>query len=288
MEQVIYADVLFAVNFSMDFLSLYLTGRVFRAVLRPAFLTLAAGIGALYGTASLFLLPGGIAGRLINVAVAVLMCRAAFGSTGFGALAGRTAVFYACGFMLGGVMTALYNLINSRLGGRRAIINGGMSALDGPVPLPLFVALAAASGVITAVCGRIYSRRKSSPTARLEITVGDRTICLDALCDSGNLALEPLGGLPVIFLEKEQIRRLYPERMARALLSDDAETLCRLPPDIAKRTRIIPLTTVSGSRVSVGALPDRVRVNGEEKRACVAAGNGRFGGCDAMIPSTLI
>ena len=59
MEQVIYADVLFAVNFSMDFLSLYLTGKVFRARMRPVPLTLAAGIGALYGTASLFLGPGG-------------------------------------------------------------------------------------------------------------------------------------------------------------------------------------------------------------------------------------
>ena len=49
---VIYADTLFVVNFSMDFLALYITGKSLHTPIRPGRLALAAALGALFATMS--------------------------------------------------------------------------------------------------------------------------------------------------------------------------------------------------------------------------------------------
>ena len=49
MEQVVYGDVLFIINFSMDFLSLYVTAKFIHLRLRLVPAIAAAAIGAVYG-----------------------------------------------------------------------------------------------------------------------------------------------------------------------------------------------------------------------------------------------
>ena len=55
MEQIIYADVLFIVNFSMDFLALYITSKILHHDCHFLPMTLSAGLGALYGVVSLIM-----------------------------------------------------------------------------------------------------------------------------------------------------------------------------------------------------------------------------------------
>ena len=52
MEQVVYGDVLFIINFSMDFLSLYVTAKFIHLRLRLVPAIAAAAIGAVYGVAA--------------------------------------------------------------------------------------------------------------------------------------------------------------------------------------------------------------------------------------------
>ena len=288
MQQIIYGDVLFAVNFSMDFLSLYISGRITHERLRPLPMSAAAAIGALYGTASVFLQLRGVFGWIINVAVAVLMCFTAFDRAGFSALMRRTALFYGIGFLLGGAMTALYNLLNTRLGSMRVLAGGEQATLSGSIPLYAIVGLGAAAAASAVVISRILRKRKTRDSAEIEIAFMGRTVKMSALCDSGNLASEPLGGLPVIFVSSEQIKKLLPASQAEFILSGNPADVCRLTREVARRTRIVPLTTVAGSRTAIGLVPDKVTVGGAEKRACVVPGGAVFGDNDALIPEILV
>ena len=287
MEQIIYGDVLFAVNFSMDFLALYATGRLTHERMRPAPLMLGASIGAVYGVAALFVGPRGFFGWLINTAVAAVMCLASYERSRPSLLLRRVALFYGTSFLLGGVMTALYNLLNGKLGGR-AVVNGGLTAFSASLRFPVFAGLATAAAAAVFVIERILRKRRLRRDVSLTITVGDRSVELSALCDSGNLATEPLGGLPVVFVDRKKLRRLLSGNETEFLRSQDPARLVRAPSRLAKRTRAVPIHTVAGSRTELGFLPDGLFVDGAAKEACVVMSDAPFGTSDALVPESLV
>ena len=104
MEQVVYGDVLFIINFSMDFLSLYVTAKFIHLRLRFVPTIAAAAIGAVYGVASVILDGNELISYFISAAVSILMCYIALGKH---LLLRHTLIFYAVSLGLGGCMTAL-------------------------------------------------------------------------------------------------------------------------------------------------------------------------------------
>lgn len=292
MEQVIYADVLFVVNFSMDFLSLYVTARISHIRARPIPMCLGAAVGALYATVSLFADMSGAAGWVINAAVAWLMCYTALGSHRILPALKQAFILYGVGFLLGGMMTALYNLLgrlSSRFAGRTMVINGDVNTLTSSIPLPIFIVLGILTGVISLIFGKLYDKKKSTPNAELEVTLGNRKIKTTALCDSGNLVRDPLGGLPIIFITRKRASELFPDELMRAVTDTAPEAISSLPDKIARRIRLLPLRSVASSSVVFAVKPDRVSVNQTEKNACICCtGEDTYGGCDALLPTSLL
>lgn len=292
MEQVIYADVLFAVNFSMDFLSLYITSKIGHGRMRAWPMIFAAVIGALYATAAVYADTGGAAGLVINIAVAWLMCYICFGGGGAFAVLRQTLLFYGVGFLLGGVMTAFYSLLGrlgGKIGSRTAVINGDIAALTGSTPLPIFIILAGAAAILSLIFGRLYDRKKSTKTAEVEIVFDNKRVNAVALCDSGNLVREPIGGLPVIFITEKKLCELLPNALADLILSGSTDGLSRLDPDHARRICALPLRGVGSRRMALGFKPDGVYVNDREKTGCICCtGESSYGGRDALLPSALL
>ena len=292
MEQVIYADVLFVVNFSMDFLSLYVTARISRIRARPLPLCFGAALGALYGTVSLFAVGSGAAGLVINAAVAWLMCYISLGSQKLLSALKQAFILYGVGFLLGGVMTALYNLLgrlSSRFAGRTAVINGDVNTLTSSIPFPIFLILGGLTAVISLILGKFYDKKKSSPNAELEITLNGRNIKTTALCDSGNLIRDPIGGLPIIFITRKKAAELFTSDLMRAVNGADPDAVASLPCETAKRIRAVPIRSVTSSALAFAVKPDRVSVNQTEKDACICCtGEDSYGGCDALLPTSLL
>ena len=55
MKQTLYGDVLFLVNFSMDFLTLYITALILHRSVKKRRFVLSAAIGGVYGVAACFM-----------------------------------------------------------------------------------------------------------------------------------------------------------------------------------------------------------------------------------------
>ena len=292
MEQVIYIDVLFIVNFSMDFLSLYVTAKINHIRARPFPMSLGAAIGALYATVSIFADSSGAAGWVINAAVAWLMCYVALGSQTILCALKQTFILYGIGFLLGGVMTALFNLLgrlSSRFAGRTAVINGDVNTLTSSIPFPVFILLGLTTAVISTIFGRLYDKKKSAPKAELEVEIGGQSIRTSALCDSGNLVRDPLGGLPIIFITRKKAAELFTSELMRALTDADPAAVASLPNETARRIRAIPIRSVASGSVALAVKPDRVIVNQTEKTACICCtGEDSYGGCDALLPTSLL
>lgn len=289
MEQTIYGDIYFLVNFSMDFLSLWLTAKLLHLPLHTPKALLAAAIGGLY--AVLALIPGRYAavGWIIGLLLPVLLCLICFGSCKIGRFLCRCAAFWGISMLTGGGMTALYYGINRIWGGRQISVNGTVKEVYNEIPLWVFALLALLCALISLIWGRIAGRMRGRRSATLTVRClkEGREMVLSALVDSGNLLTEPFGGLPVILVSRERMKDILPQKLHPVLMGNG--DLSGLDGDCASRIRLIPYRGVGGGGLLFGYLPTKVAVDGREVAACLAAEPGArdFSGFEAIVPSCL-
>ena len=291
MEQTIYGDVLFAVNFSMDFLALFLTGKILHAGTKTLRTAVSAAVGGIYAAAVLF--TGG--SRLIELALslcaAALMCFICYSPKSAKALLKETLLFYGVNFLLGGCMTGLYSLMNVSFG-KKVAINGEAGTVYGDVNAGKFIPLALFAAVISLVIGRIFSSSAAKREVSVTIVSNGKRKTVNCLADSGNLLREPAGGLPVIVTAYRAAEEILPPGLRRLFKNGDLSDMKDLPLELAGKIRIIPVeSVVPGMCVMPGYVPDEIIISGEKKKACIGIDtreNGDFGGCSGIVPTALI
>lgn len=286
MEQVIYGDVLFFVNFSMDFLTLYITAKILHRRVRGLKTSLSAIVGGAYGVASCFLEAPLIISVLINLAVSFTMCRIAFGKKG---VLPCCALFYGTGCLLGGVMTAVFSLAKGMSGAKTVFINGEHHTILADIPLGWMAVTAVITSAVAIAGGQYSKRKKAAKDVELSIISGGKVYKFSAVCDSGNMLTDPIGGLPVIVMTGEAILSFLPGELETLFLSGDPMKMASVPAEQIKKVRLIPSSSVGGESLLFGYVPDSVYVDGIEKNAITAfCGTVKgFDGRDALVPSSL-
>jgi len=268
----------------MDFLCLYVTGRLFHLRMRAVRLGMAAALGAVYAVAEVFWRSGGLLLLFLQAAVAVLMTAAAFGRKRCGMYA---AVLWLCGAGLGGLMTGIFHMMSTYTG--KIMMDGNVVDLYGNVPVGAILALAGLSGAAVSLFGRAVDRGLQGGEAEVRAVMGNREIRLRCLRDSGNLLSEPYTGYPVIVIRRGDMRKLVPPELAGVFERNRPESLAEIDANMARRVKIIPVQTADWSGVMMGIVPDGLWVDGVEKMACLATArqDGDFHGLDGIVPAVL-
>lgn len=200
----VYADVLFCVNFFIDFALLAVTARILKRRVGGLRLTICAALGAAYSVAVFFprLTPAATLG--VKLLFSAVLALAAFGARTAAGYFKALSVFYAVSFGFGGVVFGAYTLLRPK----GVIISGDAIYIDVD-PFFLFLLI---GGSYCAVW--IFSRllpKRSERHARVLLRVGGRTAALSALYDSGNGLTEPISGAPVLIAEYASVARLIPK-----------------------------------------------------------------------------
>ena len=200
----VYADVLFCVNFLIDFALLAVTARILKRRVSGLRLTLCAALGAAYAVAVFF--PGLSALTALGVKLffSAVLTLAAFGARTAAGYFKALGVFYAVSFGFGGAVLGAYALFEPS----GVIISNDALYIDVD-PFFLFLLI---GGSYCAVW--IFSRllpKRSERHARILLRVGGRTAALNALYDSGNGLTEPVSGAPVLIAEYASVARLIPK-----------------------------------------------------------------------------
>ncbi len=252
----VYADLLFFINAGMDCLCFSLTARLLRRQVLPWRIALGSAAGGLYAVAALLFEVGRWAALLIDLAVCVLLCLAVFADRqeGIRTVLPAVGVYLLISLLLGGIMTGLCNLLN-RAGCAEVL---AVSAEDGPTAW-LFALLALASGGISLWGGRLFRRAGARQTCTVTIELNGRSVTLRGIVDTGNLLSDPLGGGPVIPVDRSAAAPLLSSELAKALSSGCTEGLDRVPE--ASRIRLIPAVTAAGRTMLVALRPDRVSLS---------------------------
>lgn len=278
----------------MDFLALFITGKLLRIKAGTAALVISAALGSVYAVASLFLPGNAVMSFFISVAVSLLMCYIAYG-TSLGSFLISALLFYLVNFIMGGGITALYNLLNRSIGAKSFYINGQIHEYSSEIPLLWFIILAAVSALFSYIYGRVSERfgfGAKKRVSRVRLIYRGLETEFEGLRDSGNLLCEPIGGLPVIITDYKTLEPVLPCSFRPFFCGKEAraEDFEALGIEAVRRIRIIPISTVGHSGIILGFVPDVVTVDGIEREACIAVapeGAHDFGGYPSLVPREL-
>ena len=256
MVQDVYIDLLFLINFSMDYLCIYICSKVLHRRMRLGRMVLAAALGGVYSALSLFLPISSAVSLALDCAVCLVMCAIVYSEKGrtLGSLLLATFLFIGISMMTGGCMTAIFNLLN------KLNLPLDLVEADG-ISTYLFAALALVAGIISLKSGQIISRRAPIKECKLKLRFCGKDFELLGLADSGNLVRDPITGKPIIFVDRKTIEKELPldflDSFAEGKLERDAP---------CKNLRIISIRTAAGSSIAVAAAPESISIEYESKK----------------------
>ncbi len=290
MQATVYIDLFFMINFSMDFLCLFLCRRLLN-LKASIFRGLAAAVfGGLYASLALFFPFGSVTSVIVDILACIILCMIAFFKISEWK---RTPlyilVYTAISMVLGGFMTALFNLFN------RFSIFDSLKQGDGDgISVWLFALLAIISGGITLLSTGFFKSKTSKRLANVEFTYGKKSICISGFVDTGNLLREPISARPCIIADISELSKILPKEICSLAKSADIFGLEDISAEHKKRVLLIPTATASGSGMLIGVRMDKISIECKgqfyEADAIAALSNIDLSaeGAKALIPSCLL
>ena len=277
LEQTIYIDILFCVNFVIDYIILLTVKKFMSLSCKRRRLFLGAAIGGV--SSFIILLPPISSGlsMVVSFLTACAVVAAAFAPLERVRFIKTAASFFLISFGYCGAMIAIWMLFSSK-----SIIVRNSSVYIAMSPLTL-VLTTLVCYVILRVIMRITGRGDTGDTAcMVKIRYKNRDISCRGKLDTGNSLKEPFSGDMAIVVRQE-IFKDFPE-LKKTELSGE----------MPKGIRMIPYSSVGGEGVMAAFRADNICIEIGRRRFDVSAyialcKNGRIvGDADALVPAELI
>ena len=280
--QTVYADVLFVIDFTMDFLAIFLTSQFLKRKISVKRIILSATIGAFYSVITVVLKLSSI---ILTLLIAAFICLTAFGRCSVKVFLHILTVYISINFLFGGGMTALFSFFNSKVGEKLVMIYGDIGRVANKLPLNVFLIGATVISVFVFTFGRIFSRKGVIRTVKAEIEISGKHESFILTEDSGNMLTEGISGEPVVFLSAVSLSRLLGKETVSALTELNTDILS----GEKLKMRLTVYKTVSGKEMCMCIRPERIILDGKSVRAWIAcASGGTFGEYDGIAPSSLL
>ena len=231
---VVYADILLLSNFCLDFLTLWLAGRLAGRPGKGIRLALASGLGAAYALGA-ELWPYSPANSLLcRLAVSLMMVAVGLKPADKRWFSRLLVCFYLAAFAIGGSAFGLAYLLS---GAPWLAGGGGVWPVERALRLPFktaggaWLAAGAAFGAVGIVLAarrqRAWASRAERRILEGEVSCQSGSLALNVLVDTGCDLVEPASGLPVLVTSMTVLARS--PALAARLGSLDPGKLTRLP-----------------------------------------------------------
>lgn len=251
---VYYIEYVFAENFIIDFIILFITGRLIKRIIVYKRIIAASMIGALYVILTAYIGKDFMTYFIVKVSVSILMIMVAFDSKGILINIRVILCFYITSLLMVGIITALYYLTYDRVTVNAIVIS-------------LFLGYMALHFFFKEVKKRI---EKSNYMRLVTINIGSSSKKLKAFIDTGNALTDPMTGKPVIVVNIESIRNILGEELYFNILKfysnkeNNYEILLNENNNI--NLKIIRYNTISSKgEMMICVTPDEIKVEGNGK-----------------------
>lgn len=252
MKQVVYVDVLFAVNLILNYFLLLAVAGALRRKEKRLRLLAGAVLGAVYSLFIFFPQAGFLYTAVGKLLLSAAMVLTAYQWSGVRDALRLMAVFYLASALLGGAIFALWYFLSPP----GLLVRNGVVYLDIP-PVPLILA-AAGFYILFTLVSRLF-RHGGGRMYDLAIDCDGASARMRALLDTGNRLTDVLTGAPVVVAEFAAVAGLLPPAERSAVRGGG---IGGADSPWAGRMRLIPYGTVSGRTELLPAFrPDRVTVS---------------------------
>lgn len=256
---VYYVEYVFAENFLIDFILLFITGKLIKRIIVYKRLIAASIIGAMYVILTAYIGKDFMTYFIVKFSVSVLMIMVAFDTKGILTKIRVILCFYITSLIMVGIITALYYLTYDRL-----TVNA--------IVLSLFMGYAALHFFFKEVKARI---EKSNYMRTVTINMGNLSKTLRAFIDTGNELADPMTGKPVMVVSIESIRNILGEELYGNIIkfysNKESNYESLLAGNSNFNLKIIRYNTISSKgEMMVIVTPDNIEVKGNEGRILTA------------------
>lgn len=240
----VWGEVLFAIDFSIDFCALYFARRLLGRTVSGRRTVFGAALCAAVGVA---LVSAGFP-ALWEMLLCILTAAIAYRMTEPehlmpGQLLNGVLLFVFLEAAAGGLMTAVFSMLNRWFSG------AGITLSDNGTRRMLFWLSVGGLCILFSVIFRILGGRDCKiRECTVGIRFGDRHIRYPCIGDTGNLLREPISGLPVLVMPQTSLTELG--------ISADALSAGQIP-----HSRLVSAKTISGENTLYWAIhPPEIRV----------------------------
>lgn len=265
----VYIDVLFLINFALDYMTLYLGGKLFRhRMSRPRLILTSVGM-AFYALWALLWCRSYLLLLLSAMTVILLACTVAFRLRGWSRILKTAFMCSGIGAMLGAGVYLLWRVIEKAVPAKVGGNGGGIKVI-------VFTLLAAVSGILLYFANRLITDVRGIKSIEVNFNLADKACTAHMLVDSGNLVTDPLSGRKVLFISRAYALHRFGDRI---------DSLEYLP----QRRRWLCVTTATGKQTLMAFLPQEIKVGDKAIEALIAiVDKSDFHGYDGIFPAALL
>lgn len=266
---VVYVDSVFILNAVMDYLLCLVTARLAGIPLRRRRYLLAALAGGAYAVAAFLPGCGFLSTTPVKLVAGVLMALVAYGSEE--RFLRLMLLFFAISCGMAGCVLAFGLLAGSTV----PMVNGIFYT---DVNVNVLLIAAAAVYVVLTVVFRAAARQGIGGTILpVRVCIGDQTVSMTALWDSGNSLRDPTGGRPVLVVAPGGLDDVLPQTVWKMLTPENLrfpssllESIMKTMPEL--HPRLLPYHAVGMTNGLLLALQtDWVEINGIRYSGIMAA-----------------
>ncbi len=262
----VYLDIVLLENLCMNYIILFATGYIMKLKMKQLRLVLSAMLGGIYAVIAYIEILPIYSSFGMKILLSVLMVHIAYNSKNIKNLLKQLVVFYLISFAFGGSAFALLYFVRPQ----DILIRNGVYVGTYPIKIALLGGIV--GFIITYIAFKVVKTKlhKKDIIYNIEIHIKEKTLKLKAMLDTGNMLKDPISGMPVIVVTKEELYSILPEKLLDnidKLIGGEAENLLEQveEKEIFTRFRMIPFSSVGKQNgIMLGFKSDQVVIEKED------------------------
>lgn len=199
---VYYVENVFLENFIIDFILLFITGKLIKRVIIFKRLLMASLAGSFYVIITFYLGRAFMTSFIVKFSISILMIMIAFDSKGILTNIRVIICFYITSLIMVGIISALYNLTYDKL-----TVNA--------IIMSIFMGYAALHFFFKEIKDRIL---KHNYKRTVNIKIGNKTKTIRGYIDTGNQLTDPVTGKPVMVVNIDCLKDLISQDLYERIL----------------------------------------------------------------------
>ncbi len=269
----VYADILFLINFLLDFILLYAVSRfgAFHASKKRLFFASLAG--AVYGVLLVFPSLQMLGNFFFKLLASFLIVRIAFPRLTRRKYMAAVAYFYLISFAMAGAVIGGTALLKGM-----GFADAGFTFTAATLVFALLICLALSKWGVDYVKKNFL---RNSYVEVIDIHFNGKSARVNALIDTGNELVDPISKKPVIVAEFDAVRDLLPFSLQDAFMRHGRGDVARILTDLMEKSivrslRLVPFSSIGkanglllGFKPELVLIPDRGHCQLEDTVVCL-------------------